>query len=151
MLLYSDSRLSGADTVNGGLPIILDGSVYISLLEQLGVRKKWKQWWVLQLDIEVLLLVIKVVMLWHFVNDVCKVLWPHTLSGCLQTIVIIVLKISSLQFCRWWMANYCNCCFENIFLCNFVDDEWVHFYLFVSLRSSQSGLGVLASRSPQRC
>jgi hypothetical protein len=40
MLLYSDSRLSGADTVNGGLPIILDGSVYISLLEQLGVRKK---------------------------------------------------------------------------------------------------------------
>lgn len=76
------------------LPKILDGLVYISLLEQLGVRKKWRQWWVLQLDIEVLLLVIKVVMVWHFVNDVCKVLWLHTLSGCLQTIVIIVLKIS---------------------------------------------------------
>lgn len=76
------------------LPKILDGLVYISLLEQSGVGKKWKQWWVLQLDIEVLLLVIKVVMVWHFVNDVCKVLWLHTLSGCLQTIVIIVLKTS---------------------------------------------------------
>jgi len=40
MFLYSDSRLSGADTVNGDLPKILDGLVYISLLEQLGVRKK---------------------------------------------------------------------------------------------------------------
>jgi hypothetical protein len=40
LFLYSNSRLSGADTVNGGLPKILDGLVYISLLEQLGVRKK---------------------------------------------------------------------------------------------------------------
>jgi hypothetical protein len=136
MLLYSDSRLSGADTVNGGLPKILDGLVYIPLLEQLGVRKKWKQWWVLQLDIEVLLLVIKVVMVWHFVNDVCKVLWLHTLSGCLQTIVIIVLKISFsaiwkmmnvkllllfwkylyLQSCKWWMSALLPICLSEVFL-----------------------------------